>query len=188
MKKIILFTLLISMTVFLASCSKKDVADNTRETFSTLSAGRVFKVSGVGDFTVKKIHTTDVIYSALRNGTFVECEEEENTYIDIVFRFKNKKQNVNLSELISVTAVGKTTGKKYSESLVLSENEDGSGLVSFGQILPMAEVTVHMAVEVPEKSEDEIYGIEICAKDDKFEFDYKLFELVHNIQLLPCLL
>ena len=182
MKKLIIFALLISMTVFFASCSKKDAPVSSENTLSTLSAGEIFKVGGTGDFTVKKAHTTDVIYSSLRSGTFVECEKEENTYIDIVMRFKNKKQAVNLSEIISASALGKKSGKKYSDFLCLFENEQGSGLSASVEIAPLSETTVHIAVEVPEDSEDDIYTVEILACDDKFEFDYKLSEFVHNME------
>ncbi len=182
MKKLIIFALLILTTVFFTSCSKKDTPTSTEETFSTLSAGEVFKAGGIGDFTVKKVHTTDVIYSSLRCGTFVECEKEENTYIDIVMRFKNKKQAVNSSEIVSAVAVGKKSGKKYSDFLALSENEDGSSLAPSMEISPMSETTLHIAVEVPEDSEDDIYAVEIFTENDKFEFDYKLFEFVHNME------
>jgi len=182
MKKLILFTLLISMTIFFASCSKKDVSTGSQETFSTLSAGEVYKAGGVGDFTVCKVHTTDVIYSTLSGGTFVECEKEENTYIDVVFRFKNKKQAINSAELVSAVATGKNTQKKYTDFLVLAENDDNSSILPSREILPMEEITLHIAVEVPKESEDDIYSVGIFAGDDKFEFDYKLFEFVHNME------
>ncbi len=182
MKKIIIFALLISMTAFFASCSKKDIPTGSQETFSTLSAGEVFKAGGIGDFTVKKVHTTDVIYSSLRHGTFVECEKEENTYIDIVLRFKNKKQAINSSELVSAVATGKKSGKKYSDFLALSENDDSSSLEPMREIPPMTEATLHIAIEVPKESEDDTYAVEIFTENDKFEFDYKLFEFVHNME------
>lgn len=182
MKKLIIFALLISMTVFFASCSKKDAPASTGETFSTLSAGEVFRAGGLGDFTVKKVHTTDVIYSSLRCGTFVECEKDEDTYIDVVFKFKNKKQAVNSSELVSATAAGKKSGKKYSDFLTLVENDDNSGLESMREIAPATETILHIAIQVPKESEDDTYAVKIFAGNDTFEFDYRLFEFVHNME------
>lgn len=172
LKKIIAMLLAVCTAFFACACTNSDKDFEAKKVAGEfLKVGDSFSVSGVGDFTLDKIYTTQKLQSSLHFGTYMQPVGEDMQYIDMVFRFKNKKADMAASAVGNISAVGELSGVEYTDYITAVETDDNKSLSTTEKPSTGSTVTLHMAVEVPIGAE-ETYKLKIHLRTATYEASY----------------
>lgn len=180
LKKILILSLVAAFTISVCACGGSGSFVGKRVSGSEPEVGDVMTVHGVGELTLKKVHTAQKLYAAKMSGTYIRNDSDDKTYIDMVFRFKNKGEDIPCDNIGHISAKGVTTGEEYTDSVNAVEDSTNSNLHANVMISSGDTVTLHMAVSVPSVSADEKYKVKLILRASTYELEYTLGEYISD--------
>lgn len=179
LKKVSILTLAVVLAASVCACGSGGFLGK-KVSGSAPEVGDVMTVQGIGELTFKKIHTAQKLFAAKMSGTYIRNDSDDKTYIDMVFRFKNKGEDIPCGNIGHITAQGLTTGQEYTDSVNAVEDSTNSNLHANVMISSGDTVTLHMAVSVPSVSADEKYKVKLILRASTYELEYTLGEYISD--------
>ena len=160
LKKIISLLLSLIMVISLGACNNKTNNESVKSTpGSALEIGDVITINEIGELTFKKIQMSERIYANMTNGSYIATDTKGISYIDLVFRFKNKGNDIAASDIGHiVNSVEDKTNKNIVANTTVHGGENA---------------TVHMSVTVPSESVDNEYNITLKLPENEYTLTYK---------------
>ena len=139
------------------------------KTTTPLKAGDVIENEDYASLEFSGYEFTEAVYPTNTNGyyRYYKVDNSDNTYLALTFRVTNYQSTAkDVDTFLSGRA---TFLDKYKyNGFVVSENDDGSSLITYGSIQPLATARVVCLIEVPKSLAEESFSVSIMF--DKQEY------------------
>ena len=180
-KKLIILSLIVTIVAsLLCACGGDDGFVGKKVSGSSLQVGDTMTAHGIGELVFKKAYMSQKICATMMSGTYIRNNSEENTYIDMVFRFKNKGMNIPCGEVGYITAEGVSSGEVYDNWVNAVEDATHKNLHANVMISSGDTVTLHMAVSVPQNGADDKYKVKLHLRASSYELEYLVGDYISD--------
>lgn len=174
LKRIISLLISLIMVISLCACNSTKSNEATKGTrSSSLKIGDVITINEIGELILKKIQMSENLYANMTNGSYIATDTKGISYIDLVFRFKNKGNDIAASDIGHIVATGTSTGKAYDYWVNAVEDKTNRNIMANTTVHSGETATVHMTVTVPCESIDSEYKITVNLPGKKYALTYK---------------
>ena len=181
MKKSLIYIIVLAVIVSLCGCgsmkASKDAYDSMFEPGTKLSAEG-------GQVELVKVHTASRLYPTVHFGSYIQTNDEDMCYIDVVLDVKAGKKALYSADFGGVTAIGNVSGETYTDSICAVECDDNRNLRTNTSIEAGDSALVHMAVEVPADTEDDEFEVKVDILSATYSFLYEFGDSIDNIEKL----
>ena len=181
MKKVVLYIITALLIAGLCGCGSLRTSKDAYD--SMFEPGVKLDVEG-GQAELVKVHTASKLYPSVHFGSYIEPNDEEMCYIDVVVSVKTGKEALYSANFGSVTAVGGVGGETYTDSICAVECDDSRNLRTNTSIEAGESALVHMAVEVPMDTDDDEFEVKVDILSATYSFLYEFGDTIDNMPKL----
>ena len=187
MKKVSILFMALVMCISFCACGddgKNDREEKNEEKtgITEITVGEQYVVDEYIDFTINSITNTDIITGSMGGGLYYDNDNSEETYIDVVFDMSNlSKDSISVDEIMTAYAQN-ADDDKFEDVLYCIEEDDMTGVSSYGDINALEDARVHVAISVPKSETEFVLYFEIDSK--KFSCEYSAEKPMKTTTLL----
>ncbi len=201
MKKVILITLGLSITMALSACgntsptnsnsvssSESVIESSVEETIKgsetnviDLVLEKENSIENYADFSLFKIWSSKRITPAIAKSAY-ENDNNGETYVDMILDITNTSTDpIEPNKIADLSVIG-ADGTEYTDSFNAVETDNGSDFDSFDDIVSLSTVRLHCIASVPEKETD--VTLKLVVNEQEYNYNYTLGTVVSNAKEL----
>lgn len=181
MKKLLKYFTISILILSLCGCGSLRASKNAYD--SVFEPGTKLSVDG-GQIELVKVHTASRLYPTVHFGSYIQTNDEDMCYIDVVMNVKAGKEALYSADFGTVTATGNVSGEIYADSICAVECDDNRNLRTNTAIDAGESALVHMAVEVPSDTEDDEFEVKVDILSATYSFLYEFGDIISHEDVL----